>query len=96
MYNILLKEYFLEQTQLFFLFSFTGLKDIAGSENRIMKVDNFAAIGKEAKSLLVQVCEAILPCTSNPCKHGSCENKNNDYSCICKPGYSGKDCDDGT
>ena len=78
-----------------FLFPLAGLKDIAGSENQTMRVANFSAIGKEAKSLLSQICETIRPCASNPCKHGSCQDKNNDYSCDCETGYRGKDCDEG-
>jgi len=36
-----------------------GLIDIAGSKDRIKTVTDFDAIGKEAKSLLVQICEEV-------------------------------------
>ncbi|XP_078377492.1 uncharacterized protein LOC144660677 isoform X5 [Oculina patagonica] len=35
------------------------------------------------------------PCkASRPCQNGAtCVNKNGDYTCLCKPGYQGKDCE---
>ena len=38
----------------------------------------------------------INECKTNPCKHGaSCMDKVNDYMCVCKPGYNGKNCEIG-
>ena len=35
----------------------------------------------------------VTPCTSNPCLNsGRCVNTGDTYSCICKPGFSGRDC----
>ena len=36
-----------------------GLMTIAGSNDRVIQADNFDAIGKIAKSLLVKVCKAL-------------------------------------
>jgi len=86
-----------------------GLIDIAGSEDRILSVSDFA-IGREANSLLVKVCAALRPqpqpqlqpqpqpqpqpCETNPCQRGSCRDEDNDYSCDCEAGYGGKNCDE--
>ena len=35
----------------------------------------------------------INECASNPCVHGSCDDKVNDYECDCEDGYNGKNCD---
>jgi len=82
-----------------------GLIDIAGSEDRILSVSDFA-IGREADSLLVKVCAALRPqlqpqpqpqpqpCGTNPCQRGSCRDEDNDYSCDCEAGYGGKNCDE--
>jgi len=84
-----------------------GLIDIAGSEDRILSVADFA-IGREANSLLVKVCAALRPqpqpqlqpqpqpqpCETNPCQRGSCRDEDNDYSCDCEAGYGGKNCDE--
>ena len=37
----------------------------------------------------------IDECATSPCIHGSCEDKINDYTCTCDPGWKGKDCDTG-
>lgn len=39
----------------------------------------------------------IDPCkASKPCKNNAiCANSNGDYRCICKPGYQGKNCEQG-
>jgi len=73
-----------------------GLEDIAGSRDRIMSLTNFEDLGTKAKSLLAKVCTAVLPqpCKSNPCKHGSCQERSNDYVCKCEAGYIGKNCDE--
>jgi len=33
-------------------------------------------------------------CPSNPCQHGSCEEKDGGYLCTCENGWGGKNCDD--
>ena len=43
-----------------------------------MKVADFNAIGREAKSLLVQVCDAIQPCTDE-CASNPCEKKTKEW-----------------
>ncbi|XP_063403920.1 neurogenic locus notch homolog protein 1-like [Mytilus trossulus] len=35
----------------------------------------------------------ITSCTVNPCQHGTCIPMNNQYFCLCSPGYEGHDCD---
>ena len=38
----------------------------------------------------------IDDCASNPCKNdGECVDKVNDFECQCKPGFTGKDCNEG-
>lgn len=33
-------------------------------------------------------------CGSNPCIHGTCQNRNQTtFQCICKPGFTGHTCD---
>lgn len=32
-------------------------------------------------------------CANKPCKHGTCQNKLNDFSCTCESGWEGKKCD---
>jgi len=46
-----------------------GLVEIAGSEDRVLQVDDFAAIGAHAKSLLKKICEEVKPPKPvGPCK----------------------------
>ena len=44
-------------------------------------------------------CCVLLPdideCESNPCVHGKCQNGDNNYKCICEPGYTGIHCEIG-
>ena len=82
---------------LLLLYLSAGLEDIAGSRERTMHLKNFEDLGRKAKSLLAKVCTAVLPqpCKSNPCKHGSCLERSNDYKCKCEAGYIGKNCDEG-
>ncbi|XP_076080702.1 uncharacterized protein LOC143051651 [Mytilus galloprovincialis] len=35
----------------------------------------------------------ITSCTGNPCQQGTCIPMNNQYFCLCSPGYEGHDCD---
>ena len=35
-------------------------------------------------------------CATNPCKHGTCQDGLNDYSCTCEAGWEGEKCDKGT
>ena len=35
-------------------------------------------------------CTNIDDCDSDPCVHGTCEDRDNDYFCDCEPGYTGK------
>jgi len=38
--------------------------------------------------------QQMPPCGSNPCKHGTCQDKGSDYLCICDgSGYKGRNCD---
>jgi len=37
----------------------------------------------------------IDDCHPEPCIHGTCEDKVNDYLCHCPPGWTGKNCDSG-
>ena len=34
-------------------------------------------------------------CDPNPCAHGACHDRVNDYECECLAGWEGKDCDIG-
>ncbi|CAF0904049.1 unnamed protein product, partial [Adineta ricciae] len=39
-------------------------------------------------------CEFVSACGSNPCRRGTCQNKNETtFQCICHPGYTGTTCD---
>ncbi|VDI38762.1 Hypothetical predicted protein, partial [Mytilus galloprovincialis] len=35
----------------------------------------------------------INECASYPCQHGVCQNKQNNYSCTCTSGYTGRNCE---
>ena len=41
------------------MFNFLGLIAIAGSEKRVLQANDFEAIAKIAKKLLIKVCEEI-------------------------------------
>ena len=34
-------------------------------------------------------------CAKKPCKHGTCKDESNDFSCTCESGWEGKKCDIG-
>ncbi|CAF0762583.1 unnamed protein product [Rotaria sp. Silwood1] len=39
-------------------------------------------------------CEILSPCGSNPCRRGTCQNKNStSYQCACEPGFTGNTCE---
>ncbi|XP_011663142.2 sushi, von Willebrand factor type A, EGF and pentraxin domain-containing protein 1 [Strongylocentrotus purpuratus] len=40
------------------------------------------------------MCDAVDECMSNPCIHGSCENKLEGFHCECESGYKGELCTD--
>ena len=41
-------------------------------------------------------CSDMNKCASSPCQNGAtCQNLPNDYSCTCKPGYKGNQCETG-
>lgn len=35
-------------------------------------------------------------CLSSPCRHGTCIDQINSYTCNCSPGYTGRECETGT
>ena len=37
----------------------------------------------------------LYPCSSNPCRNGSCSQSDDGYTCNCTTGYSGRNCDKG-
>ena len=39
--------------------SHSGLKDIAGADERVLEVENFEALGEMAKTLLKKVCTTV-------------------------------------
>ena len=39
----------------------------------------------------IDPCKASKPCKNN----ATCANNNGDYRCTCKPGYQGKNCEQG-
>ena len=41
-----------------------------------------------------KLIEAQDDCRDNPCQNGQCVDLENDYSCDCNPGFSGKNCDE--
>jgi len=38
-------------------------------------------------------CSDIDDCAPNPCKHGACQDKLNDFTCACDAGWKGKTCE---
>ncbi|CAH1267173.1 HGF [Branchiostoma lanceolatum] len=42
----------------------------------------------------VPVCD-VNECTKKPCQHGRCVNKDGGYTCICSPGWTGQNCQQG-
>ncbi|XP_035677229.1 fibropellin-3-like [Branchiostoma floridae] len=37
----------------------------------------------------------MIGCVQKPCQHGTCVNKDTGYSCICLPGWTGQNCQQG-
>lgn len=44
-------------------------------------------------SLLVTSFIAAIPCTSNPCLHGTCTDTPSGFRCSCDARYTGAKCD---
>ncbi|KAI8486999.1 hypothetical protein Bbelb_352590 [Branchiostoma belcheri] len=40
-------------------------------------------------------CTDINECATKPCQHGRCVNKDGGYKCICLPGWTGQNCQQG-
>jgi len=44
---------------------------------------------------LPNTLSGLDPCSSNPCRNGSCSQSEEGYTCNCTVGFSGRDCDKG-
>ena len=40
-----------------------------------------------------QILSDIDDCLTHECVHGTCKDGENDYTCLCKAGYTGKKCE---
>merc|ERR1719431_577666 len=54
----------------------------------------FAFVVKEWGYCAIPLCSGLLgkDCVGNPCYHGSCEDGDDEYFCICSKGWKGKNC----
>ena len=43
----------------------------------------------------LSVSTDVDDCAQNPCKHGTCLDQLNDFTCTCESGWEGKQCDQG-
>ncbi|XP_036357551.1 uncharacterized protein LOC115209496 [Octopus sinensis] len=71
------------------------LKEIGNSptDKYVFTVKDFDALKSIESELIKKTCEAD-PCDAKPCKNsGVCKSKGNSYTCTCKTGYSGENCD---
>jgi len=49
--------------------------------------------GKRWEYCDIPKCQDIDECAPNPCKHGACQDKLNDFTCACDAGWKGKTCE---
>ncbi|CAH1788337.1 unnamed protein product [Owenia fusiformis] len=71
------------------------LKKIASDpdEEHMYGVDNFDSLGSILNSLRDATCNRIIECASRPCLNGAtCLDGLGTYTCVCRPGYSGVNC----
>ncbi|XP_061183018.1 MAM and LDL-receptor class A domain-containing protein 1-like [Saccostrea echinata] len=60
----------------------------------LLKFDStFASTVSAGKGFSLAVTTVGLPCKSQPCKHGTCNEVGDSYTCTCDPNYSGQHCD---
>ena len=45
---------------------------------------------------LVNLLSGLDPCSSDPCRNGSCSQSEEGYTCNCTAGFSGRKCDKGS
>ena len=45
---------------------------------------------------LVNFLSGLAPCSSHPCRNGSCSQSEEGYTCNCTAGFSGRKCDKGS
>ena len=56
-------------------------------------INNLNRHESRSKTLsLGEFCEDVDYCFYNPCVNGDCENVEDDYTCDCQDGYSGRNC----
>ena len=73
------------------------LKNRARQWNCNLRSSPCSAAIKQGKLIYDTFSSAVITCTGNPCKNGgSCEyHGNEESSCKCPPGYSGRHCEIG-